>query len=562
MSSRLESLPCDVLQHIAFLTASASILDPPVAISHLSQTCTSIYRSLNLRDAPNLYGHLFYVKFDSPATSQGYRGTITDSALAAELVNRCRLLRRAQRSDCSLDGLLQDLWTALWMILENDGSNIQHLSSVNFTNFILDCSSTILRHSPQACVDHRTDDRQDLKHIIVWLLYLSLHRRVILRMSKQDRDALYSAIFPFVLLSNKVSDTLPSQPPPHLQSSNEFERNPYGPFGAPPDMHIGEPCSPFSATRSSARCALVSAYRKFSKPALPDASTAAINLISVIYEVTPIKVPLHFPETRAIANASQRSGPTQEDYRIFAAYQTHLFADLVSEDSTSSPPLLLSSPNVGRTAYDSLFRDLLQISETDSDVLNYLPGTLSGLWEGIYRTINVPNLDGTPSQSVESSVASVMFMKPMQCEIEEYICTTQSSSMKNEVLPYDALVSSLDASDNELLIDGQTYQKYHQPSQSILKSNPLYDVILLGKTLEDHSHAWGGYKFSGRVHKDGSIVLRREAKTSSSHQSEGVWIFIGRLQSPAMIIGRWRITGALNGASLDHGVFSMGRRRQ
>jgi hypothetical protein len=128
--------------------------------------------------APHLYAHLFSAKFDSAAISRRYPGKITDSALARELVNRCQLLRRARCSDFSPTGLLQDLWTALWILLENDGRNMQQLSAVNFADFILGCSRTVLRHPPTITdVDHRTDDKQDLKDITIWLLCLSLRRR-------------------------------------------------------------------------------------------------------------------------------------------------------------------------------------------------------------------------------------------------------------------------------------------------------------------------------------------------------------------------------------------------
>ncbi len=39
--------------------------------------------------------------------------------------------------DFSSAGLLQDLWTALWMLLENEGLNEQQLSAVGFAEFIL-----------------------------------------------------------------------------------------------------------------------------------------------------------------------------------------------------------------------------------------------------------------------------------------------------------------------------------------------------------------------------------------------------------------------------------------
>jgi len=29
--------------------------------------------------------------------------------------------------------------------------------------------------------------------------------------------------------------------------------------------------------------------------------------------------------------------------------------------------------------------------------------------------------------------------------------------------------------------------------------------------MEDHEQAWGGFRFSGRIRKDGSILLKRKA---------------------------------------------------
>lgn len=106
-----------------------------------------------------------------------------------------------------------------------------------------------------------------------------------------------------------------------------------------------------------------------------------------------MKIPHHLPETRAIANANQRSGPTQEDYRIITSHQTFLFADHVRVESEESVSLLPSLNSLGlgsSSVYDLQFRDILKIgvsatADPASDVFLYIPGALSGLWEGIYR---------------------------------------------------------------------------------------------------------------------------------------------------------------------------------
>lgn len=176
MSSRprFDTLPRDIIRHIAFLSAADSPFDSPAAILNLLQTCTSLYRELSLFTAPDIYAHIFSVKFDMAAPSRRYLAQLTDSAVAGELVNRYQLLRRVQCMDFSSAGLLQDLWTALWMLLENEGLNEQQLSAVGFAEFIL--SLTLNFRAPSTAREPRTSC-QYLGSICVWLLCLSLPKR-------------------------------------------------------------------------------------------------------------------------------------------------------------------------------------------------------------------------------------------------------------------------------------------------------------------------------------------------------------------------------------------------
>jgi len=174
MSARFETLPHDILQTIAFLSASTSVYEPPIEVRHLLLTHPLIYQSLRVPSAPDLYAHIFFTKFDTQAPIRRFSGQLPDSAFAAELLARCRLLRRVHRVDFSSPGLKQDLWTALWMLLESDGLNERQLSHVNFADFILGLARSELVHEP---LSHRRPDiSSSLKPIIVWLLCLALRR--------------------------------------------------------------------------------------------------------------------------------------------------------------------------------------------------------------------------------------------------------------------------------------------------------------------------------------------------------------------------------------------------
>ena len=148
-------------------------------------------------------------------------------------------------------------------------------------------------------------------------------------------------------------------------------------------------CS-FSGLGNSA-CRELPTYLGRSLIRFPDTSFAAINLAFVIHEMRQLnlKVPYHFPENRAIANATQRTGPTKDDYKAMFDYETPLFADCLS--STDEPGFEFSYDPRRSMNHDLEFGSLLRTS-TCLDTFVYTPGTLTGVWEGIYRVST--KLDG------------------------------------------------------------------------------------------------------------------------------------------------------------------------
>lgn len=158
--SLLERLPYDILQHIALLGAAPGCA-PPADLGALLATCRGVYAGLNVHANPHLYAAIFRLKY-------GAR-TCTDSALGAELRQRCDALRRCRRLDVSCRGLRQDLWTLLWMGLE-DGAGCAALSEARLATFIVRLTECYL------CADGDVEPRGDLQGLVIWLLCLGLSR--------------------------------------------------------------------------------------------------------------------------------------------------------------------------------------------------------------------------------------------------------------------------------------------------------------------------------------------------------------------------------------------------
>ncbi|CCM00712.1 uncharacterized protein FIBRA_02752 [Fibroporia radiculosa] len=135
----LASVPQEVLEHIAFFTATDSFLGPPSGLAPLLATASRLHAALSFDSNPHLWARIFAAKFDldSAIRRLGYHNT-TPVALAHELRKRCQVLKRirartdarAPAADLSFGHrriLSEILWTAYLMMLEDDGKNERQL---------------------------------------------------------------------------------------------------------------------------------------------------------------------------------------------------------------------------------------------------------------------------------------------------------------------------------------------------------------------------------------------------------------------------------------------------
>ncbi|KAG6879777.1 hypothetical protein C0992_011822 [Termitomyces sp. T32_za158] len=123
---------------------------------------------------------------------------------------------------------------------------------------------------------------------------------------------------------------------------------------------------------------------------LLEKATPIVILIFALNEVVPLTVPTHVPETRAVANASQRSGPTVEDFRAISQGRTPLFAETIKTKATGTNPAAIMSNPTHLGLYKSRINDFLYstyMSPTIQPGYVYVPGFLSGVWEGSFMTL-------------------------------------------------------------------------------------------------------------------------------------------------------------------------------
>lgn len=152
------------------------------------------------------------------------------------------------------------------------------------------------------------------------------------------------------------------------------------------DDDQGIPRKP-QASGDSGHVMPVYVYLRRQLPLVPEPAIAAIHLTFRLLEINSVQIPTHLPETREIANATLRSGPTIEDYRVMASYQTTLFATTHGMPDPACPPIPVSMEPDQSTNNDMFFGAILR-SLGDvrcTETFAYIPGTMSGLWEGVLR---------------------------------------------------------------------------------------------------------------------------------------------------------------------------------
>ncbi|KAF9037364.1 hypothetical protein BDZ89DRAFT_982639 [Hymenopellis radicata] len=149
LSSTLASVPQEIVEHVAYLVATDTIVGPPIDLISLVSTSRHFYSGLSITKNLNLYANIFTFKFDTGvATRRLGVDKLTQSVLTEELQRRFILLKRIRaRTESSLEQcdprkpedrtrLRETLFGAYLLMLENEGKNELHLRAYGIDDWL------------------------------------------------------------------------------------------------------------------------------------------------------------------------------------------------------------------------------------------------------------------------------------------------------------------------------------------------------------------------------------------------------------------------------------------
>ncbi|EJD06721.1 uncharacterized protein FOMMEDRAFT_131573 [Fomitiporia mediterranea MF3/22] len=577
----LESLTPELLSQIALFTICDRFkAGPPSQLLPLSLISRSIYRALCLNDNYPLLSQVFGLKFDLSSCGRRFGvNYLTTVDFSVELKKRCQALKRL-RAGCFDDTtLVDDLWTALLMMFENDGFNEVHLLDwVGLHSRLLD----ILRklHAQTSAYN------SSVWSLTIWLLWMTSDEASLRAEVPFDRDLLMSALQPLVIAGNRHEAFCAPE------ASFECRKLHLLTTKCMPIIHYNQ--SLFLRIPSAPLAAFL-------------ASTARLDFDQQCGKVVG-GCSLSLPRSREVAIALGITGPTIEDMEELGKIARVAIRRRASTTGSTREHNLDDSP--------SKFLDIdwsrMMLFEHSSQTARhgeafrgqaYVPGNLAGPWAGKFM---VPELQAYRALLADSadfpSSRIPMYQRPLYMRLREHHCLSAEASISynsdrgedflNAWLPRSCSYREDEDSAQLVVYDKLSRRrvKYHTlVPVSGFRDTPGYsdhrlngsdskhhsmgyrnvhaegfgtpehvkDIIVTGETDPQHGDAWGHFKVLGRVRPwDGLVALLRSPAFSDESEL-GTWLFRGYIVGSGMLVGRWRDATSMNGASELEGPFFM-----
>ncbi|KAF7307869.1 hypothetical protein MKEN_01147400 [Mycena kentingensis (nom. inval.)] len=123
----MNTLPHEIVERIAFISATSSPIGPPTDLVGLLSVNRHIYSRLSFNANQYLYARIYHAKFDVGTSLHHPAAQPSPSALAHQLRHRCRVLSRIRARSSDDDDVHELLFHAYLMMLENVGKNERQL---------------------------------------------------------------------------------------------------------------------------------------------------------------------------------------------------------------------------------------------------------------------------------------------------------------------------------------------------------------------------------------------------------------------------------------------------
>ncbi|KIY44866.1 hypothetical protein FISHEDRAFT_77086 [Fistulina hepatica ATCC 64428] len=469
--SSLEACPGDILEHIAYHCAS-SPFEFPDNLHPLLRSSPVIWRTLRVQSCPQLYANIFLCNFDLTAFCRRHRclrhmsADVSNSELAVELLHRHTLIRRLRRGLTVTSTLGDDLRAALRLVMESDGLNEAHLSQC-------DASDSLVK-----LLNVGVNISDECRAMMMWFLCLTLSHLDVKNKSKEAQNALLMSCRDFIITKSQIPPTRASYP--WLEASDERS------FVAQPSL---------------------------------DASYPAIAMTFVLEETLPVEIPPHLLN----GDGGTGGGAQLQDYLRFTGYRTPLFGDSRPKIDKSTPDPFSALDHRRSELHDNTEVEMFASKPARTLALGGMlrPGSLMGVWEGVYMMASNAASTGTGPKKDFSEREDFYCRKPMQCIITEWYCQDPAECLPETDFDNPStqwIPAKLVPSEAGLRYASNVY-KYQASSSRTPSPSPAasdyvsgrdMDWVLTGTTSPKHSNAWGGYKYVGRVMSDDTIELIRQ----------------------------------------------------
>ncbi|KAH0834088.1 hypothetical protein J3R83DRAFT_11373 [Lanmaoa asiatica] len=301
---------------------------------------------------------------------------------------------------------------------------------------------------------------------------------------------------------------------------------------------------------------------------LPPIAPFAILSYFVRIEYFRLKVPPELPLSRQDATAKGvLCGPTRDDIDDFNARCITRVASRSYGDSFDGLP---KSRRHGPDWHRSLSGS--DLASSHSPLVYYLPGTLSGRWQGSFIAPYEEDYRSMFFSADAPSPFPAFGRFPLYVKIRELYCYSPSTPLpvaEDEISFFNAFLPlgcqwHEDESGIEFVGPNNSFITHYTPFRPSRDARDVsgtgaLDIIITGITEAPYAMAWNGYKYIGRIRpSDGLIVLLREP-LDPQRADLGCALFRGYVISSRNFVGRWRHILSAEQPAEWESIFSMCR---
>ncbi|KAF8641170.1 hypothetical protein AX17_000805 [Amanita inopinata Kibby_2008] len=461
MSSLLLAVPNEILTHIAFHLASLSLHAHPDLLLPLRHASTSLYFRLSPDANPSLYARIYRLKFDSSAIRRRAFDPQAED-YAEHLALSCKTLAAIQNRNFFADAPESVLFAAYLMMLDNDGKNRAQLEWAGIDAYVDAYVRTRTYDPIQRMTNHGWPVDNAANACALWLMWMLTTPEKLQAESLQEREQIALSVLPFASVPFRYASA--HAPPMHyyLPLPNAVNN------GDAEFFSIQTAHGPFPIYRSPERAwsQLYFASRPLIMP--PLAAEAAKLIYISRRDMTPFAIPPALPRNRvaAVAAGLTEVMPTQEDIVELNAHKSAKLVKRIIWDWDQGKAVFPGENNEveyvdASRAWDCdwwrlrLCWDSWRRQPRWRPGRVYMPGTMSGLWEGKLlipsegQMLTFLNNASYPSPLYTEDTLNIT-SRPIYMRIKEHHCLMNQAPMP--VPGYHTYVNNL---------------ANHQPAQQI-----------------------------------------------------------------------------------------------